>query len=66
MGKIFLIIIFLFFISCETSDTSDEGPFADCPCETVRGYQIRVCEGQDWDEASFEALRLHEQDSNCN
>ena len=46
--------------------TKDEGPyFQDCPCETVEGYRIQVCEGQSWEEASFSALALQAEQSNC-
>lgn len=59
-----LLIAALLLAAC-TNDPADEYQILDCDCETVRGYEIRVCDGQDWQEASYEALRLQELDSNC-
>jgi hypothetical protein len=63
MRKSSLLVFTLFLIACGQDE--DEPYFADCPCENVRGYSIKVCEGQDWEEASDNALIQQEKDSNC-
>lgn len=60
--KRILFYIIILTVSC-TKPGQD--PFEDCECETVRGYEIKVCDGQDWYEASENALIIHEKDSDC-
>ena len=59
-----LFLILLLIVSCAKSE-QEQPYFAVCPCETVQGFEIQVCEGQDWEKASYNALAQQAKDSNC-
>lgn len=63
MRTITIILLAWLSMSC----TKEEQPYyTGCECELVKGYRVEVCEGQDWNEASINALEQLAKDSNCN